>query len=458
MMGTKTAPGKKKPTSTLTTVGIALVYLAILGVSGFFVFSKVRETVAASNMLPNFTLNTEANPNVVSAEEDGEETTILPEWTDTERLTVLMLGIDERQHEEGPWRTDTMIILTLDPVTMQAGVLSIPRDLWVHIPGYGENRINTAHFLGDAFEHPGGGPALAEETVAYNLGVGIDYYVRLNFNGFVRLVNEIGGIDIDVPQTIDDPYYPDEGVGYDPLYIEAGEHHFDGEMTLKYARTRHTEHGDFDRARRQQDVMLAIMEKVTQPGNLPRLVSRAPEIYRAVEDSVQTDFKLNEIIALGVLASKVDRDDIRFGVIDERMTMAMTTPDEQQILLPLRDEMRKVRDYVFGIERLSEETVGEESATVSVLNGTETTGLASATSEYLTSQGVPVSHYDNADRHDYEDSLIILNRDKPLTAMKLLELLKLPQAAVVKGSNPTALYDIVIILGEDYASQQSTTR
>jgi hypothetical protein len=203
--------------------------------------------------------------------------------------------------------------------------------------------------------------------------------------------------------------------------------------------------------------MLAIMEKVTRPDNLPHLVSRAPEIYQAVDASIQTDLKLDEIMALGMLASKVDRDDIRFGVIDEQMTMAMTTPDEQQILLPLRDEMRRVRDYVFGIERPSEETVGEESATISVLNGTEMPGLAGATSEYLTSQGFLVSHYDNADRPDYEDSLIILNRDKPLTALKLLELLNLPQSAVVKGSNPTASYDVIIILGEDYAAKQSAS-
>ncbi len=458
MVEIKSALGKKKKKSVLITVGVALIYLAVLGAGSFLVFSKVRETVAASDMLPNFTLNTETKQNIAEDEEKHSDAVMWAEWTDTERVTVLLLGIDERQHEEGPWRTDTMIVLTLDPVTMQAGVLSIPRDLWVHIPGYGENRINTAHFLGDAFDHPGGGPALAEETVAYNLGIAIDYYVRLNFKGFVRLVNEIGGIDVDVPQTIDDPYYPDEGVGYDPLYIEAGAQHFDGEMALKYARTRHTEHGDFDRARRQQDVMLAIMEKVTRPDNLPHLVSRAPEIYQAVDASIQTDLKLDEIMALGMLASKVDRDDIRFGVVDEQTTMAMTTPDEQQILLPLRDEMRRVRDYVFGIERPSGETVGEESATISVLNGTETPGLAGATSEYLTSQGFLVSHYDNADRPDYEDSLIILNRDKPLTALKLLELLNLPQSAVVKGSNPTASYDVIIILGEDYAAKQSASR
>ena len=109
-----------------------------------------------------------------------------------------------------------MILATLDPVTMRVGVLSIPRDLWVHIPGYTENRINTAHMLGDAYDHPGGGPALAVETVEYNLGVEIDYYVRFNFQAFVEAVDRIGGIDIDVPEDINDPQYPDYNYGYDP--------------------------------------------------------------------------------------------------------------------------------------------------------------------------------------------------------------------------------------------------
>ncbi len=447
-------PGLNK--SLLIKVGLGVLYLLLILSIGFFAFYKVRETVASSEMLPNFTLDTEGQTKKGESGLYNEgETLVLPEWTDTHPVTVLVLGIDERSQEEGPWRTDTMIVVTLDPVTMQAGALSIPRDLWISIPGYDENRINTAHFLGDAFDHPGGGPALAMETVEYNLGINIDYYVRLNFNGFVRLVDEIGGIDITVPETIDDPFYPnDETNGYDPFYIEAGEQHLDGETALKYARTRHTGHGDFDRARRQQAVMLAILEKVTRPGNLPRLVSRASEIYRTVGNSVQTDFKLDEILALGVLATQVDRDDIRFGVIDEQTTLPMTTPDEQQILIPVRDEMRKVRDYVFGIEQANGETAHEEAATLSVLNGTETPGLAGATSEYLTSQGLTVSQYDNADRQDYEDSMVILNRDMPLTALQILDLLGLPQSAVVKGSNPTAAYDIVVILGQDYAATQ----
>jgi LCP family protein required for cell wall assembly len=363
-----------------------------------------------------------------------------------------VLGIDEREQEEGPWRTDTMMLLTLDPVTMQAGVLSIPRDLWVSILGYSEERINAAHFLGDAYDHPGGGPALAMETVEYNLGVHIDYYARVNFNGFVKLVDLIGGVDIDVPTTLDDPEYPDSGYGYSPLHIEAGQQHFDGEMALKYARTRHSGLGDFDRARRQQQVMLAILDRIARLDMLPQLAGRAPEIFNTLEGSVKTDMALDQIIALAALAQKVDRNTIRFVVIDQYCTMARTTPEQWQILVPLRDEIRKKRDYFMGLGLApgEQQTLEQEAATISVLNGTSMEGLAGSTSDFLQARGITVTTYSNADRQDYSSSMVILNRSKTATADQILKALDLPKTALVQGSNPTAEYDIVVILGADY--------
>jgi LCP family protein required for cell wall assembly len=442
------------PYQTLIRVGIVLIYLIVTASAGYLVFSRVRTEVASSDILPDFTIQeteTETSSNVERVE--GES---LPVWTGTSRVTVLILGIDERAQREDFWRTDTMILATLDPVTKEAGVLSIPRDLWVPIPGYTENRINTAHALGDAYDHPGGGPALSVETVEYNLGVEIDYYGRINFQAFIDLVDLIGGIDIEVPETIDDPCYPTPDYGCERLHIEAGSHHFYGEMALKYARVRHTSGGDFDRARRQQQVIQAILEQVTDVGALPQMASRAPEIWSSIEGSVKVDpdLQLDEIIALANLATQVDSDDIRFRVIDETCTLPKTTPDDMQILIPLRDKIRQVRDEVFGL-RVSNgdlQTVEEENASISVLNGTLTPGLAFATQEYMEANGLPIAAYENADRQDYDTSLIILNRAKPTTAEQILQLLELPPSAVVNGENPTAEYDVVVILGEDYAA------
>ncbi|MBN1247155.1 MAG: LCP family protein [Anaerolineae bacterium] len=439
------------PYRVLIRLGLILIYLVAIAAGGYVTFVRVRDEVASSDILPDFTIAKpadEVSPNVERAE--GEA---LPEWTGTDPVTVLILGIDERVQEDDFWRTDTMMLATLNPVTMQAGVLSIPRDLWVPIPGYTENRINTAHALGDAYDHPGGGPALAVETVEYNLGVEITYYVRVNFQAFIDIVDLIGGITIDVPEPIDDDCYPTPDYGCEQLHFDAGEQHFYGDMALKYARVRHTSGGDFDRARRQQQVMRAILEQVTNTRKLPQLAARAPEIWQTVEHSTKLDpdLQLDEIIALANLATQVDPDDIRFRVIDETCTLFAETPDEMQILIPLRDKIRAVRDQVFGLENGNNErkTAETEAASVAILNGTTTAGLAYATTEYLEANGLSIAHYDNADRQDYDTSLIILNRDMPMTAQQLLSMLNLPDSAVVNGSNPTAEYDVVVILGSD---------
>lgn len=446
------------PYRTLIRLGMILIYLIGTGVAGFLVFSRVRDEITRSDLLPDFTIS--QPPNAESPNVERVQGEALPVWTGTDAVTVLILGIDERAQEEDFWRTDTMILATLDPVTMKAGLLSIPRDLWVPIPGYTENRINTAHALGDAYEHPGGGPALAVETVEYNLGIdNIDYYVRVNFQAFVDMVDLIGGIDIYVEETIDDPEYPDPNYGFDPLYIEPGWHHFYGDMALKYARVRHTSGGDFDRARRQQQVIEAVLERVTDTKMLPQLAARAPEIWQTVETSVKLDpdLQLDEVIALANLAIQVEPEDRISRVIDERCTLYAQTPDGAQILVPLRDRIRDVRDEVFGLKVASDEmpTVANEEATISVLNGAGSHGLAHATALYLEAHGVPVTEYSNADRQDYATSLVILNRDKPMTALQILSLLGLPESAIVNGANPTAETDIVVILGADYATSQA---
>lgn len=436
---------------TLFTTGLIVLFLMIAGMAGMFVFDRVRQFIAASDLLPDFTIENSAPEDVVY--EPGQP---LPRWEGTDRVNILVMGVDQREHEQGPWRTDTMLVLTLDPVTMSGGMFSIPRDLWVPIPGYAEGRINTAHYIGEAYDYPGGGPALAVKTTQYNFGVRIHHYARINFNAFEQMVDLIGGIDVCVEEDIADPTYPDEGYGYDPLYIQAGCQHFDGEMALKYARTRHTAGGDFDRAKRQQQVLLAVFEQVTRLHLLPQLAPRAPELWQTLKGSVVTDLTLDQVIALARLASEVETENIHYGVIDENYTQFWTTPDGQQVLIPLRDRIRQLRDYVFTADAPQPQEddpaarLAAEAATIQVLNGTTTAGLAGRTTEYLEQQGLQIAHTDNADRSDYVDSLIIVYTGKDYTAEYLVGLLSLPPTAVVHGADPNAVYDISIILGADY--------
>ena len=207
--------------------------------------------------------------------------------------------------------------------------------------------------------------------------------------------------------------------------------------------------------------MSAILEKVTSVDLLPDLAKNGPEIYKLLEASVQTDMALDQMLALANLATQVDREQIRFGVIDQTCTQQWVTPEGAQVLIPLRDRLRDVRDYVFAVDLPTPVpdqaespaqvaiTPTPEAATVSILNGTTRAGLAGATSDYLTANGVATANVGNAERQDYAASQIVMNRDKPMTAARIASLLKIPAATIVKGSDPNAAYDIVVIRGGD---------
>ncbi|MDY7039985.1 MAG: LCP family protein, partial [Chloroflexota bacterium] len=147
-------------------------------------------------------------------------------------VNILLLGTDTRQGLTS-WRTDTIILVAVNPTQKTAGLLSIPRDLWVYTPGHGHRRINTVDCLGERTGYPGGGPALLNETLRYNLGVPFHYFIRVDLQGFVRIVDTLGGLEVDVDQTI--PYD-----SYTGLALTPGIYHMDGEMALKYVRTRMT--------------------------------------------------------------------------------------------------------------------------------------------------------------------------------------------------------------------------
>ncbi len=263
-------------------------------------------------------------------------------WQGTERVTVLLLGSDARPNEAGlRTRTDTIMLLMVDPSTKHASILSIPRDLYVDVPGYGLNRVNTPYVFG--------GAQLAVDTIQYNLGIRINYYAIIDFNVFITLVDEIGGIDIDVPKDIYDPTYPDQSYGYDPFYITAGRHHMDGTTALKYARTRHTDN-DYERARRQQAVLFAIRERIVKAEMLPMLIQKAPSLYAPLSSGIRTNMTLDEMISLALLAQDIPTENIRNGVIDSNYVVGYITSQGASVLVPNRDRIGPFLEYVFWSE------------------------------------------------------------------------------------------------------------
>jgi len=369
-----------------------------------------------------------------------------------------------------------MILVTIDPATGKAGMLSIPRDLWVTIPGYGENRINTAHYLGDKNGYPGGGPALAMKTVQYNLGVPVHFYIRVDFDGFRRIVDTLGGIEIDVPQAIDDPKYPDENYGYDPFYIERGSQYLDGHTALKYARTRATSDSDFDRARRQQQVLLAIREKAIAVGVIPKI----PELWATMADTVQTDLQLVDILELAKLVDRISGDNVQTVVVDRSMTVDYRTDTGAQVLLPIREKMRPVIDAMFSSPEppavaaapspdaqvvaeaqaaAAEENqlrveimagLQEEGAKVVVQNGTPQGDLAARTAQYLRDQGFMVVQFGPADRIDYPRTVIVDYTGKSYSIEYLTNIFHVADENIRRSPNLKSEVDIRVIIGADF--------
>lgn len=316
---------------------------------GYLFYQTVKELVAYIPMppplqLPNITLP--GAPEQTGAPGTNQPAQV-PEWNRQGRVNILLLGTDERSCEPGA-RSDTMIIVSVDPEAKTVNMLSIPRDLWVTIPGYGQNRINAAHAFGEAYKVPGGGPALAKQTVQNQFGVPIHYYVKVNIVGLRKIVDLLGGVDIEVEHRIYDAAFPDDTCGTYVLDIPAGRQHMDGKRALEYARSRHSS-SDFDRAHRQQTLLLAMRDRALSLEILPRL----PQLYREFGNTVKTDLQLPEILSLARLGTDIPRENIHSYTIDHSMTYDWTRPDGAQVLIPINERIAPLIQQIFQPIRAS---------------------------------------------------------------------------------------------------------
>jgi LCP family protein required for cell wall assembly len=226
-------------------------------------------------------------------------------------------------------------------VEREVALLSIARDLWVEIPGHGENRINSAYFYGEFEGTEEAGPGLMKRTIEHNFGVAIDYYGTLDFECFKQTVDILGGITVDVPEAISDDRYPDDSYGYKRIYIPAGSQHMNGETALQYVRARH-ETSDFSRMRRQQQAILAMREKALRLD----IIFSLPELLPAFRDAFSTDLPGQDLLALANLATRIELEDIQLRVIDESMTIPYSAADGAQVLLPRLEWQKLGSSYV----------------------------------------------------------------------------------------------------------------
>ncbi len=394
---------------------------------------------------------------VVSAPESN-----LPEtWDGASRVTILFLGLDARDLDLDAPRSDTMIAFTIDPMSKTAGMISIPRDMWVDIPeGFGYGKINTAYALGEQYKLPGGGPALAMKTVEKFLGVPIQYYAQVDFHAFEEAIDAMGGLYMCVDKKIRiDPIGPKPK---EPFEKGCSIRH--GYQILAYARDRKTEEGgDVTRAKHQQEVIMALRDQVLSPENFPQMVKIAPDVYKEAAAGLRTNMSFEDALKLGALATQIDVSQIKRGVINYEMGILDRSPDGLSIMKPIPDQIRILRDDIFTANgALSPQAVGEPAelmqaqySRVNMLNGAygivEATELATRSQVYFASQGMNVVGIGSADK-SYDRTTVVLHNADLYTLRYILALVSAnSNHQVIFRFDPAAGSDVDIMLGNDWA-------
>jgi LCP family protein required for cell wall assembly len=392
------------------------------------------------------------------------ESSLPPAWDGASRVTILILGLDARDEDSSAPRSDTMILLTIDPITKTMGMLNIRRDLWVNIPGFGHNKINTAYSFGEANKLPDGGPGLALLTVEQFIGVDIQYYAQIEMNTFAQFINRIGGVWVYNDETL----YLLKLDGKRIKLTCCDMRHLDGEMALAYARCRYESQGcsggDFGRAQRQQKLILAIRDKVLDPANFPSLIAQAPEFYNEFSAGIRTNMDLETAIQLAVLAKDIPTASIKQGAIGTDMVLfdnVVVNDVDEAVLKPLPDKIRELSEEIFtsggAINPLAPQDdlavwVLADAARVRILNGSFAPGLETRTGNYLAVQGMTATEYGPADRA-YDRTVVVLFSPKLYTLKYLKELFKLDSNALILISpDPASTVDVEIRLGNDWAN------
>lgn len=458
------------PKGTAGIIVAALVVVALVG--SVFVYRAASNFVAQMTIvnLPGAPVVREptatpegaiVDPVAPTATMVPLDTFELPEpWDGKTRVNLLIMGLDARTIDASFVLTDTMILFSLDPLNNTAAMLSIPRDLWVKIPGGNYGKINTAYGLGEQWQLPGGGPALATKAVENLLGVKIDYYAQVDFNTFVKFIDAIGGVKIDVPERVQLNIVNTQF----SQWLDPGVVTLPGDLALAYVRYREPTGGDITRSRRQQAVIMAVRDRVLEFDMLPTLVQRAPQMYQDFSDGVHTNLDLAQILRLAVkFFNDIPRDQILSRAINYDYAVPATSPDGLAILRPMPDRIRELRDEIFtGGTFIDASTdladvqavLAAEGARVSVRNGSSTAGLAERMTAFLQGQGVNVVETIDTSYTTY--SSLTFYGAKPYTIGYLVDTVGIiNNSYIIYAFDQSASVDIVLVLGDDYAGSNT---
>ncbi len=429
---------------------IVLTIVGIMAVSGIGIYAYVSNTVGVLTQAISKVFQTPV-PHHVDA--NGSPVVVeYPPWG--EPVNILLIGLDYRPGDQDT-RADTQIVVHVDPVSKSAAMVAIPRDLWVPIPGFGEGRINSAYQLGESNKATieGGGSVLAMSTIEQNLGIKIQYYAKVDFTGFEKIIDTMGGLTLDVPRPLVDNDYPLGNYGVTRLYIPAGLQHMDGRTALAYARSRHAD-SDLGRNSRQQQVLLAIKDQGLNLNLIPKLNDLAGQL----SDAVETNLSLTQVGSLATLAREMDQDSIQTVTISADMVTETIIPSTgADVLIPNWDQIRPLISQAFADPALA-----KEAARLSVQNGTSVGGIGKKVRDLLVAQGffVPdLSSRPGEEQGTYPVSTITdyTGGKKPRTIQALCSALDIDCTKVKQGDPADAPIaqtdgkpvDIMVIAGDD---------
>ena len=377
-----------------------------------------------------------------------------------DRINVLLLGMGGKGHP-GPYLTDTMILASFKPSANKVELISIPRDLSVPIPGYGWRKINNANSFGET-DKGGAGGEFTQEVVSKVFGLPIHYYIRLDFSGFEKLIDEFGGLKIYVENGFTDNQFPTDDFssnpyGYQAVSFASGWQKMDGKTALNYARSRHGTNGessDFARSKRQQQVIKALKDQIFSYTTFLsyRKISSLLDLYK---DHVTTNLNTWEIFKFARLAMRVNPANINNLVIDagtQDSPLYATMINGSYLLLP-KDisfyQLQQMVKYAFEPEK---EVKAKEKIKIEIQNGTKIEGLAYATSLSLKNKGYEITKISNALEQNFAKTVIYdLTNGQKSDALAELKNQLSAEAENTKPSfiNNASNTDFLIILGQD---------
>ncbi len=330
----------------LTRILSVVLIVLVVAFGGALLLSRLPLNQASSDPIPRST-DPNINRDLEPIEDDIPVNTIeaIPTLQSSRRQTIMVMGIDQRNSADAYTLTDSILLLTIEPSQQSASLLSIPRDLYVEIPNFGKHRINAAYTLGAREGGQLGGAELAMQTIESNLGIQVDHYALLNFQTVINVIDAIGGVTVLVPETIDDPSYPDMNYGFDPFYIEAGEHLMDGETALKYMRSRHGS-DDFNRSQRQQQVILAFRDEILSQRD-SGILQVAPVLIEKFRDGFFTDLTTADIIAFANASTDLSSFRISSNVLNYDYVRSQATETQGTVLVLKPEEVSELLRQLF---------------------------------------------------------------------------------------------------------------